>query len=111
VPSGREEPGDQTVDELAVLSLGLLASGARRHDGGQVRRSLRRPHRRRGRGWEGEVLTSSPLPAGATLDHLRGHERTFDNCFLMRFAEDGRCEEFTEYFIERDRFRPGSAQS
>jgi ketosteroid isomerase-like protein len=28
-------------------------------------------------------------------------ERVFDNCFVMRFAEDGRCREFTEWFIER----------
>ena len=27
--------------------------------------------------------------------------RTYDNCFVMRFAEDGRCREFTEWFIER----------
>ena len=28
-------------------------------------------------------------------------ERTFHNCFLIRFAEDGRCAEFTEYFMEQ----------
>jgi ketosteroid isomerase-like protein len=27
--------------------------------------------------------------------------RTYDNCFVMRFGEDGRCREFTEWFIER----------
>jgi ketosteroid isomerase-like protein len=27
--------------------------------------------------------------------------RTYDNCFVMRFAEDGRCREFTEWFIQR----------
>ena len=27
--------------------------------------------------------------------------RTYDNCFVMRFAEDGRCREFTEWFIKR----------
>ena len=27
--------------------------------------------------------------------------RVFDNCFVMRFDEDGRCREFTEWFIER----------
>ena len=26
-------------------------------------------------------------------------ERTYHNCFLMRFADDGRCSEFTEYFM------------
>jgi ketosteroid isomerase-like protein len=28
-------------------------------------------------------------------------ERVFDNCFVMRFADDGRCREFTEWYIER----------
>ena len=27
--------------------------------------------------------------------------RVYDNCFLMRFAPDGRCREFTEWFMER----------
>jgi ketosteroid isomerase-like protein len=27
--------------------------------------------------------------------------RTYDNCFVMRFAEDGRCREFTEWYIKR----------
>jgi hypothetical protein len=25
----------------------------------------------------------------------------YDNCFLLRFAPDGRCSEFTEFFMER----------
>jgi len=25
----------------------------------------------------------------------------YDNCFVMRFDRDGRCSEFTEWFIER----------
>ena len=28
-------------------------------------------------------------------------DRTFDNCFVMRFDSAGRCREFTEWFIER----------
>jgi ketosteroid isomerase-like protein len=28
-------------------------------------------------------------------------DRQFDNCFVMRFDEDGRCTEFTEWFMER----------
>ena len=28
-------------------------------------------------------------------------DRTFDNCFVMRFDPVGRCCEFTEWFIER----------
>src|SRR5919106_1349577 len=30
-------------------------------------------------------------------------ERIFDNCYVMGFDEDGRCTEFTEWFIERPR--------
>jgi len=28
-------------------------------------------------------------------------EEVFDNCFVMRFDGDGRCREFTEWFIQR----------
>lgn len=28
-------------------------------------------------------------------------ERTYFNCFLMKFADDGRCSEFTEYYVRR----------
>ncbi len=28
-------------------------------------------------------------------------ERVFDNCFVIRFDRDGKCTEFTEWFIER----------
>jgi hypothetical protein len=28
-------------------------------------------------------------------------ERTYYNCFLMKFAEDGRCSEFTEYYVRQ----------
>jgi ketosteroid isomerase-like protein len=28
-------------------------------------------------------------------------EKVYDNCFVMRFADDGRCREFTEWFIKR----------
>ena len=27
--------------------------------------------------------------------------RVYDNCFVMRFDGDGRCREFTEWFMER----------
>jgi ketosteroid isomerase-like protein len=30
-------------------------------------------------------------------------EKVFDNCFVMRFDPDGRCSEFTEWFMERPR--------
>jgi SnoaL-like domain len=28
-------------------------------------------------------------------------ERVFDNCFVIRFDAEGRCREFTEWFMER----------
>jgi hypothetical protein len=28
-------------------------------------------------------------------------ERTYFNCFLMKFADDGRCSEFTEYYVRQ----------
>jgi ketosteroid isomerase-like protein len=30
-------------------------------------------------------------------------ERVFDNCFVIRFDGEGRCAEFTEWFMERPR--------
>jgi ketosteroid isomerase-like protein len=27
--------------------------------------------------------------------------RTYENCFLMRFDSEGRCREFTEFYLER----------
>jgi hypothetical protein len=27
--------------------------------------------------------------------------RVYDNCFVMRFDSEGRCREFTEWFIKR----------
>ena len=38
--------------------------------------------------------TYTEAPGGAVV-------RVFDNCFLIRFDADGRCREFTEFFIER----------
>jgi ketosteroid isomerase-like protein len=32
--------------------------------------------------------------------------RIFDNCFVMRFDADGRCREFTEWYVERT--KPGA---
>jgi hypothetical protein len=28
-------------------------------------------------------------------------EKVFDNCFVMRFAADGRCTEFSEWYVQR----------
>lgn len=38
--------------------------------------------------------TYRPAPGAAP-------HRAFDNCFVMRFAADGRCRDFTEWYIER----------
>jgi hypothetical protein len=27
--------------------------------------------------------------------------RTYDNCFVMRFDGEGRCSDFTEYYVRR----------
>jgi uncharacterized protein (TIGR02246 family) len=29
-------------------------------------------------------------------------DRVYDNCFVMRFGDDGRCREYTEYYQARD---------
>ena len=40
----------------------------------------------------------------AYRDHPDGPvTRTFDNCFLIRFDADGRCVEFTEFYLQRPR--------
>ena len=38
--------------------------------------------------------TYSDTPGGRVV-------QVYENCFVMRFDADGRCREFTEYFIER----------
>ena len=30
-------------------------------------------------------------------------DRVFDNCFIVRFDAEGRCREFTEWYVERPR--------
>lgn len=40
------------------------------------------------------VSTYSDEPGGPVA-------KTFDNCFVMRFDDVGRCREFTEWFVER----------
>lgn len=32
--------------------------------------------------------------------------RTFDNCFVIRFDQHGRCQDFVEWFIERPQAAP-----
>ncbi len=35
------------------------------------------------------------------LDEIGAVEKVFDNVYLLRFAADGRCSEFTEQFMKR----------
>ncbi len=35
-------------------------------------------------------------------------DRVYDNCFVIRFDDRGRCREFTEWFMARDRQLPGA---
>ncbi len=40
--------------------------------------------------------------------------KTFDNCFVMRFDDAGRCREFTEWYVERKDYeahRPSTIRS
>ena len=37
--------------------------------------------------------------------------RMCDNCFVMRFAPDGRCREFTEYYVRRSEPSPEAPSS
>ena len=30
-------------------------------------------------------------------------EKVYDNCFVMAFDAEGRCREFTEWYVERPR--------
>jgi len=49
---------------------------------------------------DGDVVVAT----GST-DYLSGPggavEKVYDNCFVLRFDEAGRCREFTEFYIER----------
>lgn len=48
---------------------------------------------------DGEIAVAT----GSTvyLDAEGSVRSAFDNCFVMRFDADGRCREFTEWFVER----------
>jgi ketosteroid isomerase-like protein len=38
--------------------------------------------------------TYAEFPGGPAVE-------TYDNCFVLRFDDDGRCREFTEWYVER----------
>ena len=49
---------------------------------------------------DGEVAVATG--SSTYLDRPDGTvDRVYDNCFVMRFDDDGRCLEFTEWFIKR----------
>jgi ketosteroid isomerase-like protein len=48
---------------------------------------------------DGEVAVATGR--SAYLEPDGAVDREFDNCFVMRFDPDGRCAEFTEWFMER----------
>ena len=35
------------------------------------------------------------------IEHLHRPATVYDNCYLLRFDADGRCSEFTEWFMKR----------
>jgi hypothetical protein len=46
--------------------------------------------------------TDAVAVGSSTYTNPDGSIRTvYDNCFLIRFGDDGRCTEFTEHFMER----------
>lgn len=48
---------------------------------------------------DGEVAVATGY---STYYHPDGSLRTiYDNCYIMRFDDEGRCREFTEFFMER----------
>lgn len=44
------------------------------------------------------------VATGSSIYYLRPGgpvDQVYDNCFVLRFADDGRCAEFTEWFMKR----------
>ena len=49
---------------------------------------------------DGEVVVAAGT--STYLDSPGGSvDRVYENCYLMRFDGDGRCREFTEYYMKR----------
>jgi hypothetical protein len=52
--------------------------------------------------YESLVVAGDIAIATGTSTYRDGDEtRIYDNCFIMRFDDDGRCSEFTEWFMQR----------
>jgi len=48
---------------------------------------------------DGDVAVATG--ASTYVDADGAPKEAYDNCFVMRFDGDGRCAEFTEYFVKR----------
>lgn len=55
---------------------------------------------------EGDRAVSAGWTRYWTDSTRRDETDTFDNVFLLRFDDDGRCREFTEYFVRRTKRAP-----
>jgi hypothetical protein len=55
--------------------------------------------------YEAVAVDGSTAVAAGTSTYLTepggAVEVAYDNCFVIRFSADGRCREFTEYFVKR----------
>ncbi len=50
---------------------------------------------------DGEVAVA--VGSSTYAEHPGGSPvETYDNCFVLRFDADGRCREFTEWYVKRD---------
>jgi ketosteroid isomerase-like protein len=52
------------------------------------------------------VAVDGPVAVAVGTSRYRGTpggpiEKTFDNCFVIRFDDDGRCVDFTEWYMKR----------
>jgi ketosteroid isomerase-like protein len=50
---------------------------------------------------DGDVVVATGTSTYRASDGKPG--RTYDNCFVMRFDDSGRCSSFTEWYMERPR--------
>lgn len=56
-------------------------------------------------GWEASfepvAVDGDVAVVTGTTAYSKPQRAVYDNCFVMRFGTDGRCAEFTEYYVER----------
>jgi hypothetical protein len=77
--STRDEPGtyDATYAPVAIEGDVVVATGA-------------------------STYTESPASPGSPGSPGGPVTEVFDNCFVLRFDDEGRCREFTEYYTKRN---------